>query len=195
MKNFNQTLLLLLAFLFASCGDGSLTALKEKVVSGNLDSDASDALSSIAVSYPNIADGMTATEVSVTLKSINNQPMVNKRVEIWVTGNDNVIVPCTMTNTIGVAKCRVYSTLAEIKKISLVYPPIPLAQDVTFEPMQITTHFGDIVSSSSLELVAYSSGHISNSGVIHDPAILQDAHGTDILHSSFQGIISKGLNP
>lgn len=194
MKTAWRIYILIISFTLVSCGDGSLTALKEKVVPGNFDSGASDIMSTIHVSYPSIADGVTATEVTVTLKSARNMPVVDEHVSIEVTGNDNVIIPCSKTNSTGVSKCRVYSTLAEIKKI-MVIEPLPLQRDVVFEAPALSIHFGEIVSSSSLETMTLNSGHYSNSGVYHDPAILKDIHGTEVVHSSFQGIINKGLNP
>lgn len=91
----------------------------------------SEETSFIEISPNNIADGITASEVIVVLKTSFGLPISGLNIALHVSGKNNALVPCSITDAQGRSSCRIYSTFAEVKKVT-VKAKITLSRNVYF---------------------------------------------------------------
>lgn len=149
---------------------------------------ASSAMSSIAVSQNNIADGITPANVTVQLKTASGSAVANANLNLWVSGSNNVIVPCGKTDEKGMARCRFYTTTAESKTVR-ASGDVTLWADTNFMAPKPSRSAVAIVSSGAV--ITLPSGHkiISTTGISETPARQRDSYQVVRLHSSIHGSI------
>ncbi|HEX6810987.1 MAG TPA: Ig-like domain-containing protein [Planctomycetota bacterium] len=84
------------------------------------------ALLSTAVASPAtgvVADGSTASTITVTVRDVNGNPVGGQAVQLASTGSNNTLVQPGVTNATGVATGSVASTRAETKTITATINP------------------------------------------------------------------------
>jgi hypothetical protein len=200
MKTSSSTLALLIILLsFVSCGAGGSfdqpdTAEQRTTTTGAENSAVSVNLSKVTVSSPSFSDGVTPTEVTIQLINELGNPVVGRTVDVQVTGNHNTWVPCSKTNSQGIARCKLYSTAAENKEIRLL-TPVSISQSVTFVEPNSTQLLSDIVSATTFEAQTTHQQLIANAGNYHDQIIVNDNYNTAVAEFSLLGSIIKGYIP
>lgn len=88
--------------------------------------------STITGTSPVTADGVTTSDVTVTLKDANNNSVVGTTPVFSATGTGNTLSACSSTDASGVATCTLASTVAEIKTLSITSPITKADGTVTF---------------------------------------------------------------
>ena len=79
--------------------------------------------STISATGPTLADGVTTSTVTITLKGTNNLPLPGYTPTFSATGGvGNVTGTCTVTNTSGVSTCTLTSTSTGVKTLSITSP-------------------------------------------------------------------------
>lgn len=200
MKTRSSHLALLLILLsFVGCGAGdnfdSLNGEDQNVITtGAQQVGVSVKFSKVMVSSPSLSDGVTPTEVSVQLYDELGKPVANRAVDVQVTGNHNAWVPCTKTNAQGIARCKLYSTVAENKNIILL-TPVSIIKTVTFVEPKHTQLLSDIVPATTFELQSQNQQLIANAGNFHDKIIVNDHQNTAVAEFSLLGSLIQGYNP
>lgn len=127
----------------------SISAFKsEYAVSAEETLTPSEIMSSIEISTPNIADGITASEIKLVLRSAAGTPVVGEEMTLSMNGLQNVLVPCSKSDKNGLSTCRVYSTHAELKRV-IVKGKVTLWKDVTFNSVSPYKRAVGIVSGTT----------------------------------------------
>lgn len=146
--------------------------------------------SKLQVSSPNMADGVNPANVTIILKTENNEPIVGYKISIKVSGSQNTIVPCTETNEDGKSVCWIYSSKAEEKEVRTV-GAIELVEDTTFlPPAPIRSTFA-IVSSGSFITMPTGQRIISASGIMESNIRLADSNGVIRVKTSILSSITE----
>ena len=148
----------------------------------------SQKVSNVQISQNNVADGVTAAEVTVTLKNDQGEPIVNAPMILTVSGSDNVVVPCTNTDANGISRCRVYSTRAETKTFTFT-GSMSIVKDVDFFTTRPQRAAFSFVGSAAVDVLP--SGHkiISSSGLVEGPVTMRDSNGVVRVYTSIHGAI------
>jgi Bacterial Ig-like domain (group 1) len=95
---------------------------------------ASATTSTIEASDPNLADGSTPAEITITLLDAFNNAIEGVTPTYSVTGTSNTIGACSPTDSAGSSTCEVTSTKAEGKTVALVTPVAVAGNTVDFNP-------------------------------------------------------------
>ena len=74
-------------------------------------------MSSIIVTSNNIADGTTPAQVTLFIRTSSGKPAVGIPLILSVSGSENVVLPCGLTDRRGIAQCRFFSKKAESKMV------------------------------------------------------------------------------
>lgn len=178
----------LLTLVTISCGNH--TGHSEAELSSSVGPDIS--LSQITISSPNIADGVTPTEIKLHLMNAKGKAVVGLKPLLTASGHHNVIVPCTVSDDQGYSVCKLYSSSAEHKSVKL-WAGFEKTWDLEFFEPVISQFYGEIVASSiktelnSGDMAMLSSGHIT------DLPDIQDSTHNSLLQTSLIGIYEKGL--
>lgn len=146
--------------------------------------------STLTVSSNNIADGTTATIVTATVKTTGGIAIPGVDLTLDVSGSNNTLENCTTTNSSGVSTCKVYTTKAETKTITVSYGSLSLSKDVTFTA-------AGTQSGQSLFIVTSGGGQLTGSGVgakvslggMPDEIILRDSSNTVRSRSSIHSAL------
>lgn len=99
-------------------------------------SGADPGLSSVTatIAGPYSADGVDVIIVDVVMKDSFNRPLYEVKPQFSITNTDGKnIIDCTPSNLAGESRCRITSTRAETKSISLSYPFSQFIGTATFE--------------------------------------------------------------
>lgn len=78
---------------------------------------ASAAMSTLVVTSDNVADGLTPAQVTLLIRTASGEPVQGARMALLVSGSQNVVIPCGLTDHRGFSQCRIFSTKAEQKTI------------------------------------------------------------------------------
>lgn len=142
--------------------------------------------SSMTISPDSIADGITATEVTLIIKNAKGDPLVGISMDLTVSGSQNTIVPCSLSDINGASKCLVYSTVSENKLIQAT-GSLTFQQMTFFSQPTISKSSFAIVSSGDNVLIP--SGHrvISTVGILENPPVMNDSSG---VMRAFSSILS-----
>ncbi len=97
----------------------------------------SSVTSTILASDPNLANGTTPAEVTITLRDAFSNAISGLTPTYSVSGSSNTIGACPATDSAGVAVCEVTSTKAEGKTFSLLTPVAVTGNTVDFNPSGI----------------------------------------------------------
>ena len=175
-------------FIFAilaltACGKASF----DPYMSG-LNDNPSLANSKMVITANNVADGMTPAQVTLEIRSASDVPLEGVKMTLTVTGDNNVIVPCTVTDANGLSSCKVYSTKAEQKSIT-AWGAINLSEDTQFTRPRFSRSMLSFVGGASMQKL--SSGHkiFTTTGVVETPAAQKDSNGVLRLYSSVLGSV------
>lgn len=87
--------------------------------------------SRIEVPFSNIADGVTASEILVTLNNLDGLPVSGLEITMSVSGHSNATTPCSKSDPKGHSRCKIYSTAAEVKTIKIT-TKIVLSKQIEF---------------------------------------------------------------
>ncbi len=111
-----------------------------------------------------IANGLSQSTVTITVRDTNGNPVPGQSVQIAVGGGSNLITqPLTLTDGNGVTTARLASTLAEIKSISATVNPGPGAMVLSQQPLVEFIGDANNISATNSSAVALPlSGVITN---------------------------------
>lgn len=135
-----------------------------------------------------IADGMTPSIVTLYIMSNKQRGLSGRQFQLKVSGSGNVIMPCTLTDDQGVAKCKIYSTKAEVKRVT-AWELIVLEGNVEFTTTGGKHNSAAIVPSGKYDIVSSKPRAVSSLGLIETPAQMRDGAGKVRVHSSLHGSI------
>jgi|GEM_PF-5108255 Bacterial Ig-like domain (group 1). len=140
------------------------------------------------VTANNVADGMTPAQVTLEIRSASDIPLAGVNMTLTVTGDNNVIVPCTTTDANGLSSCKIYSTKAEQKSIT-AWGSINLKSDTQFTRPRFSRTMLSFVGGASMQKLA--SGHkiFTTTGIVETPAAQKDSNGVLRLYSSVLGSV------
>ncbi len=102
--------LLLALILFSGCQRSGI---------GATSSQSDENVATIEVDGVQVADGVTPSTINIWLKNFKGEPLIDREVEIEVSGRGNTLIPCTKTDLNGRAQCWLVTTFAENKIVSL----------------------------------------------------------------------------
>ncbi|WP_413558358.1 Ig-like domain-containing protein [Bdellovibrio sp. HCB209] len=143
-----------------------------------------DGTSVIEISEGNIADGITPTELSVWIKSAAGIPAEGVLPTISTSATNIVVVPCNVTDSNGLSRCKVYSTSAGKKSFTITSPFSSITLEIDFlRPKALHGSFA-VVSGSTYQSVPAGNKVISASGIVESNINQKDNAGIDRLHSS-----------
>lgn len=144
--------------------------------------------SKITVPEQNVADGITPLLIEIQLYDEKHDPVPNVRLSLEVTGEENVIVPCTPTNAQGLARCWVFSTRAQWKSIRAVGSIILTSQSQFLEPAPYRSSF-QFVASGFAETLPSGHKFVTSAGIVESDAVRKDINGKTRAHSSIGGAL------
>jgi hypothetical protein len=143
----------------------------------------------ITVTSPGIADGVTPVTITITVKN-NGVPVAGYTPQFAVTGSGNTASLCTVTDALGVSTCLLRSNVAELKTVQLVMPAIAKSANVTFNvpappmPGFAITSGGGITTGAGM--VSHSSIGLPTTPIIlEDPAVPGTPRARMGLHGIF----------
>lgn len=93
---------------------------------------ASATTSTISATSNITADGVSLSVVTITLLDLKHRPVVGITPTVDVTGSNNTIGTCSVTNASGVSTCNLSSTKAETKTVALTSPVSVTGNSVVF---------------------------------------------------------------
>lgn len=143
---------------------------------------------SIVVPDDNVADGQTPSDIILEVMNKAGQPIPNKDMSITLSGDNNVVLPCTPTDALGRCRCRVYSTKAEIKTVR-VGGFVSTSKAVQFHYRGAQRNAADIVTSGGRELLSSGEKIISSTGIVEESNVIRDAQNDVEIHTSIQSFI------
>lgn len=144
--------------------------------------------SKMTVSEPNVADGITAADITLEIRSAGNVPISGALMNIQSTGSQNVVVPCSASNANGISRCKLYSTKAEWKTVVAV-GSIQLSKSTEFVAPSPSLSLFQFVSSGNAQVLPTGHKITSTSGIIEAPTVGLDIHGKRRVHTSVQGAL------
>lgn len=145
--------------------------------------------STISVSTDQVADGSSPAEVTLTLRTYGNEPVVGVQMGLEVSGSNNVIIPCSTSDDQGQSRCRIYSTTAETKTVKAV-GEITLQANTRFTEAMASSSAFQIVSSSGDDEVQPSGPRlVATAGIVESDAQLRDQFGNVRVYSSILGSV------
>jgi hypothetical protein len=97
----------------------------------------SAATSTIVVTDPNLADGATPAEVTITIRDALGNAVPGVTPTFAVSGTANTLGACAATDSAGQAVCEITSTKAEGKTVSLLTPVAVTGNTADFNPAGI----------------------------------------------------------
>lgn len=145
-------------------------------------------MSRLTVLPENVADGLTPAEIKIEIKNKTGVAISGAKMTLSVTGSQNVLVPCSVSDVTGTSHCRVYSTKAEQKWVT-VTGKITLTQVTVFlQPKPNRNAFAFV---SAGDVYKLPSGHkiTATAGINETPTKMKDSTGTVRLHSSVLGAV------
>lgn len=180
----------ILSCLELACSRAAFDAVvPEKAAEPQIDSSAvSLEDSTIYVAPDQIADGATPAEVQLTLRNRRREPLAGILMAIQVSGSGNVMNSCTTSDQNGRSRCRVFSTVAELKEIRAVGSVVLTAQAIFIAPAPTSSAFG-IVSSSGSDTLPNTTRLVAMTGVSESNAALRDSYGYVRVFSSILGSV------
>lgn len=167
-------------------GSVSLVGCEKALFQAKLSKIPSAQNSLMKVSTPNVADGQTASEVTLVLKNDAGEVLPDVQMNLTVTGDENVIVPCSVSDTNGIARCRVYSTTAEVKTY-VAAGAITLTKNVPFDPARPYRSLMNVVGSGDMVVTPAGQKIVTSAALVEAPVVLRDANGVMRVHTSVQG--------
>jgi hypothetical protein len=144
-------------------------------------------MSKIIVSSPNVADGMSPADVRLELRNAKGKPIPHLKTNIQVSGSENVIVPCSESDDNGNSSCKLYSTWAEEKSISLSGMSEIKAQTMFHKVSPFKSSLA-ITATGSQERLTTGHRIISSGGQVASPLAQKDSSGTVRMYSTVIGI-------
>lgn len=149
----------------------------------------SSSKSTISVTTDQYADGSSPAEVTITLRTGESEPVVGLQMALEVTGSNNVVTTCSLSDEHGVSRCRIYSTTAETKTVKAV-GEIVLVSNTRFLDQLPSSSAFQVVSSAGDDEVSPSGPRlVATAGIIESDAQLRDSSGNVIVYSSILGSV------
>lgn len=173
------------ALILTACDKAAFDPGTPRTPAGNVPS---AIYSKLRVSSPNWANGMTAADITIELVNDDGKPVVGVAVSLSVSGEENVVTPCPVSDSRGLIRCRLYSTRAEWKNI-LVKGGITLTKQTEFLGVApFKSSFAVVSAGASARLPA---GHkfVTSAGNLVTNQELRDAHGDLRAHATILGQI------
>ena len=151
----------------------------------------SETMSKIEISKDNIADGITPAIVTITVHNSKGTPIEGVVMTLWVSGSDNVIIPCGTSDAQGVSRCKIYSTKAEHKMVRAMgtTSSVVLALETDFKSPRPTMSSFAIVSAASIDNDTFTNRMITTLGMNESDAAQYDSNGVLRVHSTIQGAV------
>ncbi len=178
------------SLVLTACGQASFDPFRPMAT----DMSPSPSMSSMEISPDNIADGITPATVTIKIQTSNGQPLAGTKMNLEVTGSNNVIVPCTATDANGIARCRIYSTKSESKTARAV-GPIHLTAETMFKAPRPSRSAVAFVSAGSVETLPTGQKIKVTAGIMESDSATRDVNGTLRVHSSILGSIVSDEEP
>lgn len=175
---------LILPFCFlVACSQSSFDA---EMANSPLEDVPSAAMSKVIISSPNVADGMSPAEVRLLLRNARGAAIRGLKLKLRVSGSENVVVPCSESDHNGNSSCKIYSTLAEAKVVSLDGFS-ELKAPAVFDKVKPFRSSVGITSSGSTERLTTGHRITSASGIATSPIAQRDNASNIRLQSSILG--------
>lgn len=146
--------------------------------------------SSFLFSGTPIADGVSSVHVIVTLKDKVSNPLPNRQVQLTVSGSGNTVTNCTSTDQLGQSRCRIESTWAEVKTVTMT-SGISMVGNLTFMQPSSSQMFAAIVVAGGNQVTPEGNKISSAVGIIETPNRVSDLNGVIRLKSSVFGLIGE----
>ncbi|TAJ21204.1 MAG: hypothetical protein EPO68_05125, partial [Planctomycetota bacterium] len=143
-----------------------------------------------------VADGATASTITVTVRDVNGNPVAGQVVELAATGTNNTLAqPAVATDALGVAAGTLASTHAEVKTLTVTVNPgagqvvLADAPTVAFvgDPSTISAALSSASAAPSTDVVA--DGTTSSTITV----TVRDANGNAVAGQTVQ-LASSGTN-
>jgi hypothetical protein len=150
--------------------------------------------STITIASDQVADGATPADITLSLRNAMNDPLPGIVMALEVTGSGNVLNSCTTSDSNGRARCRFYSTTAELKRIRVVGSVTMLAETMFVEPPAASSSFG-IITSYGDETIVGGQRLVAMSGVVESDIAMPGSYsggrggGAFILSSILSSVI------
>lgn len=126
-RGFFKVILISYLLILGACGakqeEPSVTGIDAKVDSSN---------TTLVGSGDTPADGTSALTVTITLLDAVGQPVASVTPQISVSGSNNTISSCSVSDAAGISTCTVTSVRAETKSVALSFPFVKAGFDVDF---------------------------------------------------------------
>ncbi len=145
--------------------------------------------STIAVTTDQFADGASAAEVTITLRTGESEPVVGLQMSLEVSGSNNVVTSCSVSDSHGVSRCRIYSTTAETKTVKAVGEIVLVANTRFIEQLSSSSAFQVVSSSVDDEVSPSGPRLVATAGIIESDAQLRDQNGNVIVYSLILGSV------
>lgn len=176
--------MIVVSYIFLACEKSAFDAWAPL-----LDDDTPSLLTStMDLSIPAIADGVSSVTIVISLKNAAAKPLVGKVVSLSVSGTGNIISACPMTDSLGATRCYLRSTWAEQKMVTAV-SKIKMSKQVVFTTSSGALGLAGIVTSGGTHQSA--SGHkvTSTSGIVETPSSLKDSLNVKRLNTSLRSYL------
>ncbi|HZN37448.1 MAG TPA: Ig-like domain-containing protein, partial [Planctomycetota bacterium] len=100
-----------------------------------------------------LANGLTTSTITVTVRDVNGNPVAGQVVDLAATGSNNILVQPGLTDASGVAIGTIASTMAEIKTITATVNPgaseVVVAQQPTVEFVADPNSISSVLTTAS----------------------------------------------
>ncbi len=160
--------------------------------------------SAITGSGPVIADGISTSTITVTLKDLYNNPSPAVLPTFTATnsGSNNVYGPCSISGVTGVSTCTLKSGTAETKTLSLVTPFSKSDGTVVFNPVSVVADNSSItgtgpvvangVATSTITITLKDINNTGVSGIV--PTFAATNTGTTNVYSACSATNASGVS-
>lgn len=142
----------------------------------------------MTVTTPQPADGITPSLVTIKMVSASGKALAGVSMDLEVSGSDNVIVPCSLSDSAGLMSCRVYSTKAEMKSVK-ASGLISFESQTQFESVTPTLSVTGVSSMGSFQRTLGGYYVTVSAGQVESPFYVKDSMGTTRLRSSLLGVM------
>lgn len=116
--------------------------------------------STIVASNPTLADGSDTCGITITIKDVNGNPISGQTPTFSMSGTNNNLSSCSITDSAGESTCTVTSTTAEEKTPQLLTPVMVNGTAVDFNPegidIQVPIELVDRGLSSATSAITFS---------------------------------------
>lgn len=133
-------------------------------------------MSTMTIDAPNIADGISVTNITLNLRDKKGQGMPGLTMTLTVSGSNNTIIPCTVSNASGRSECQIMTTTSEMKHIQVVGMP-GMTASVWFSKPSPTMTLFSLVSAGAQQTAPSGHKFLVTTGNFLTPPILKDASG------------------